>query len=172
MNTEALALKIRMGSSGGLSVRLRGNCKEPMLRAGDMARIVPAARAEVGRVYLLGLPGGGVALHRVIAACDGSLMSKGDRSSMYETLPEENIIGILAAVKFNENDSWHKFKEQDFLRRIVVILSKHSIYDKGLGKEGRIHGVVRLMCKKILVFLSWHRRRRWEKPQARVKPTG
>jgi hypothetical protein len=161
MSTEVLALKARMKLSGELSIKLRGNCMEPLIKAGDMAKIIPATKAEVGRVYLLELPNSVIALHRIIAICDENIISKGDYSSMYEVLPKENIIGILIAVKLNGTGSWLEFKEHNVLRRIGVILSKRSIYDKRLGKESHLHRAIRLGCKKTLVSLSRYKRRRW-----------
>jgi hypothetical protein len=162
MNAEALVLRARMESSGELSIGLRGNCMEPLLKAGDMARIAPADGVETGRVYLLELPGNRVALHRVIAVRDDCLMSKGDYSSMYEVLPKKSVVGILAAVRLNGSGPWHGFEERALSRWIGVALSRNSVYDKRLGKESHLHRTGRLTCKRILAFLSQKRRRRWQ----------
>lgn len=161
MNTKTLALKARMKSAGGLSLRLQGRCMEPLLKTGDMARIIPTMEVKAGRIYLFELFNNDIALHRAIAVCGNDVMAKGDCAGMYEVLPKENIIGMLVAVKFDECDFWHEVDRHRASRMISTVLSKRLVYDRRLGSENRCHKIVRLACKKILTVCSWHMRKCW-----------
>lgn len=151
-----LAMKARMKRDGFLDVPLRGRCMEPLLMEGDVARVVPSETPGVGDVCLVRLPGGGFALHRLVAigvADAAGFVTKGDLSGRAESLGRDMLVGRLVALLPLGGAGMVRFKEDALARRAIVLLSR-SI-------SGRSKGSVRsTICRRAIRLLDGRTRKR------------
>lgn len=97
--------KIRM--DGYYDISLHGRCMEPLLQAGDKARVYPSGVICTGDIALLVLENGDVALHRIVQINENKIMTKGDFSGRVEIVGKSDIIGI-AREFFLADRGWSK----------------------------------------------------------------
>lgn len=107
---EAVLLRARMRAQGHVDVRLSGRCMEPLLVAGDWARVVPVADVSVGDICLVALPDA-VALHRLVWRDGAELVTKGDFSGRAERVTASDIVGVATAFRLVGSSHWADYDE-------------------------------------------------------------
>ena len=107
---EAALLRARMRAQGHVDVRLSGRCMEPLLVAGDWARVVPAEGVSVGDICLVALPCA-VALHRLVRSDGAELVTKGDFSGRAERVATSDVIGVAMAFRLAGSSHWVAYDE-------------------------------------------------------------
>jgi hypothetical protein len=162
MNTKNLVLKAHLKSVGEMGFPLRGRCMEPLLRAGDMARIIPVVNYVKGDIYLFELSSGELALHRLIGVFEDRLMMKGDRACRFEETTQSNIIGVLSEVKFMDSEVWIVVRIGLFQRALISRLSKFLINNRRKNGPKKLKLLARIICKKTLLLYAGQVRKRWD----------
>lgn len=104
-NSVAKVIRAKLIADGHYDVALRGRCMEPLLCAGDVARIVSSERLRVGDIALIDLGNGAVALHRVVEEREDYLISKGDYSGKSELVLPCEVIGVAREFRL-EGKGW------------------------------------------------------------------
>ena len=120
---------------------------EPLLCAGDVARVVCAGMARAGDVVLVELPGGALALHRAVRLLPaGRLLSKGDFSGRAEELGAEAVVGRADAFRLAGGSGWAPYRQGPLFRGALCLLSRLLAAGRpaAFGPAAR-----RLACKAI-----------------------
>ena len=122
--TVVAAVAARISRFGFAEVALSGRCMEPLLIAGDRVRIVTCPDLGVGDLCLVALPGGRLALHRVVAAVGGAVVCKGDFSGRAEEVPCGSVLGRAVAFAPDGSWGWVQWRQDDAYRCEIVSLSR------------------------------------------------
>ncbi len=120
----AAAVAARISRFGFAEVALSGRCMEPLLVAGDRVRVAACPDPGVGDLCLVALPGGGLALHRVVAAVGGAVVCKGDFSGRAEEVPRGSVLGRAVAFAPDGPRGWARWRQDDVYRCEIVALSR------------------------------------------------
>lgn len=126
----------RVSRFGFAEVALSGRCMEPLLVAGDRVRVAACPDPEVGDLCLVALPGGGLALHRVVATVGGAVVCKGDFSGRAEEVPRGSVLGRAVAFRFVGSASWREWAQDGSYAREAVALSL-ALCDRSLAHADR-----------------------------------
>lgn len=135
--------KIRM--SGCCDICLRGRCMEPLLRAGDRARVYFRDEYHVGDIALIGFPGVGGVLHRVVKIEGNRITTKGDFSGKSEVVGRGEILGIAQEFSL-EGRKWIKDSRSPSEMLELVEL---SLRVRGKRSEDS------LACRRKIWELNW-----------------
>lgn len=109
---------------GYAEVALSGRCMEPLLVAGDKARVEVCTDPMVGDLCLVALSDGILALHRVVSVNGMAVTCKGDYSGKAEVIRAECVIGRATAFMLDGVGRWVRWHQDDAFRFEVVSLSR------------------------------------------------
>lgn len=135
----AAALRAKMRAGGCCVVSLRGRCMEPLLLAGDRARVYPVDNIRVGDVALLVLEGGDASLHRVVGVGEGRFVTKGDYSGKSETVNADDVIGVAKEFSLAGGDWVEDPRTRGEIEALV---------DLSLGMRGWRHSTEAAACRR------------------------
>ncbi len=135
---------------------------DPLLTTGDRAKIIPATRYSKGGLYLFELPGGSLAIHRLINKSERCATMKGDRSRGFEIVPYQNILGMVSEVKLLDGASWSTINQTHPKRMMISYLSSKLAKDKNIKNENKFNLLINKVCSKILLLLSGSTRKSWK----------
>lgn len=99
MHSLQAIIRARLRSEGHFDLVLQGRCMEPLLLAGDRARVVPVEEPRKGDLVLVLLDEETLALHRIVYLGFETAVTKGDYSSKAEDVRLANLLG--AAKEFS-----------------------------------------------------------------------
>lgn len=126
----------RISRFGFAEVALSGRCMEPLLVAGNRVRVAACPDPGVGDLCLVALPGGGLALHRVVAAVGGAVVCKGDFSGRAEEVPRGSVLGRAVAFRLAGSSSWREWAQDGACAHEVAALSL-ALCDRSLPHADR-----------------------------------
>jgi hypothetical protein len=161
MDARSKALKAKLETEGRLELSLKGRCMDPLLVDGDRVAVVPLADLEVGTLYLVELPAGDLAVHRLVRLSDGRAICKGDRAGKFDDLGTESLIGRVNEVRLKDSDTWHTVDTGRTAKRRIARLSLGLCKDKEKDPDSRIASLRRSLSLAALRVYLRYSRRRW-----------
>lgn len=90
----SVVIRAKIISDGYFDLKLKGQCMEPLLMAGDKARIVAIDELRIGDIVLVSMNEYSLALHRVVSLDSGRVVTKGDYSGKAEERLQSDFIGV------------------------------------------------------------------------------
>ena len=149
-NTDAVLIRAKLKKGDAVNVVLDGRCMEPLLKAGDIAKVVAAADIQRGDICLICGMDKRLRLHRIIEIDGKTVRSKGDRTGRFETVDMSSVLGRAEEVKINERpEIQRKLSQNKALTKFKAFLS-----EKSMNKKCRI-------AKGILIILNNFQRIKW-----------
>ncbi|MBE6465394.1 hypothetical protein [Denitrobacterium detoxificans] len=130
---------------------------EPLLFAGDYAVIQQPIALEVGHLFLVVQESGELALHRLVALYERSLLFKGDVTGSFECRRAESVIGRLVGIQFRDGGEIVPWHYSWFEMNVLVAISRSLIVHE--GDVNPICGKSRWRLFRGIVRI-WGRRRR------------
>jgi hypothetical protein len=109
---------------------------DPLLLAGDNTKIIPALDFVESKLYLFELPGGGLAVHRMIGKSGDCAVMKGDRAKRFETVPFRRVIGLVSAVRLQGAATWIPMERYRAFWTVFGRWSRKTAMDRQARKNG------------------------------------
>ena len=161
MNNKSIALRAKLKAENRIELRLIGRCMYPLLVADDHVAIVPLTDLCVGSLYLIKLPTGELAVHRLVKLFESAAICKGDRAVRYETLLKECLIGQVNEVKLKGANTWHSVSTGKKTSKLISGLSLAICKDKSKTTGAILASIRRVIALVILDIYSRCKRLAW-----------
>lgn len=119
----ASIVKAKLRAEGHFVLTLRGRCMEPLLLEGDKAFVEPADDVRIGDLALMLLDDGSLAVHRIVAADQGAVVTKGDYSGKAERVSLLRVLGIARRFSLEGGPWVEDPRDEGAIGRIVALSS-------------------------------------------------